>query len=239
MRNYVSARSSADDVWTLKQKGSARSLKLRYVKVEGETVHPVPGGRWRALTDFVTTDGKTRYFAEAVVSTGGDLWDVKSLRWLVKEQIYDRRSEFVRAAAAAASRKPAPFGSLPELTFPDAQGRETFIPECAKSRCLTVYVAPWCPACRSATAAIQALQGYLPSRGIPVRVVVGADEDAKLRAYAREFGEKTLLDAGGRWDVGGVPHFFVSDDVGGVHVNKSGAWSGLGPEEFSRRLGLP
>lgn len=240
VRNHVSARASADDVWTLKQKGTGKPLKLRYEKVEENTVHPAAGGRWRGIADFKTADGKKRYFAEVLVATGGDLWDVKSLRWLGKDQVYDLRSRFAAAAKAAASRRPAaPHGALPELSLADASGRETFLPECPKPKCLTVYVAPWCPACRNATGTIQGLQAYLAGRGVPVRVVVGADEEDKVRAYARDFGAGALLDPEKRWSVGGVPHFFVSDDAGGVHADQAGAWSGLSAPEFAAKLGLP
>ena len=239
LRNYVSSRADADDVWTLKQKGATKPLKLRYEKMEEGTVHPVAGGRWRGIADFKTIDGKKRYFAEASVSTGGDLWDVKSLRWLGKEQAMDLRAEFTRVAKSAVNRTPAKYGSLPDLSFPDAAGKETFLPSCAKPKCLTVYVAPWCPACRSATGVIKGLQSHLAGAGVDVRVVVGADDEVKVRAYAAEFGDKTLLDPEKRWSVGGVPHFLVSDQDGGVHAKQAGAWAGISPAEFASRLGLP
>lgn len=242
MRNYVALRADAEDVWSVKQKGATKPLKLRYEKLEEATVHPATGGLWRGLVDFKTLDGKKRYFAEALVSTGGDLWDVKSLRWLGKEQAMDLRASFISAAKAAkvaVARQPAKYGSLPDLSFPDAAGKETFLPACAKPKCLTVYVAPWCPACRNATGIIKDLQSHLTQVGVDVRVVVGADEENKVRAYASEFGNKTLLDPDKRWSVGGVPHFFVSDQDGGVHFKSAGAWAGIGPAEFASRLGLP
>ena len=239
MRNYVSSRADADDVWTLKQKGATKPLKLRYEKIEEDTVHPAAGGRWRGIADFKTVDGKKRYFAEASVSTSDDLWDVKSLRWLGKEQAMDLRAEFARVAKSAVSRKAGPHGALPDISLSDAAGKTTYLPDCAKPKCLTVYVAPWCPACSNATATIQGLQSHLAAQGVPVRVIVGRDEESKVRAYAKDFGEKTLLDPDAQWEVKGVPHFTVSDDLGGIVTDEAGAWSGISPAEFASRLGLP
>lgn len=237
VRNYVAVRASADDVWTLKRAGQA-PLRLRYQKLEDATVHRAAGGRWRGLADFKTTDGKKHFVAEVEADTGGDLWEVKKLRWLGRDETYDLRSRYVKAAKAAPPRRPGPAGAMPELSLADAAGRETFLPECPKARCLTVYVAPWCPACRSSTAIIRELQAHLATVDVPVRVVVGADVPEKVRAYALEFGDATLLDPDKRWSVGGVPHFFVSDAAGGVHKEQAGAYRGLSPAEYAQALGL-
>lgn len=237
VRNYVAQRSDASDVWTLKKKdGSAMKLKL--AKTEELTVHPAAGGRWRGLADFKSADGKKSYVAELLVATGGDLWDVKSLRWLGREESYDLRAAFIRSAKAAAQRKAGPGGALPKLTLPDAAGKETFVPECPKPKCLTVYVTPWCPACRSATAFVQRLQKDLPERGVPVRVVVGHDQEAKVRDYAAQFGPGALLDPEKLWKPGGVPHFFVSDEMGGVLREDAGADPSEDSARFAARMGL-
>lgn len=237
VRNHVAQRADASDVWTLKRKGGA-PMKLKLVRTEAQTVHPAAGGRWRGLADFSSADGKKSYVAEVLVATGGDLWDVKSLRWLGREETYDLRSAFIKSAKAAGQRKPGPLGSLPGLSLADARGKETFLPECPKDRCLTVYLTPWCPYCRRATGLVQALQKELPEKGVAVRVVVGQDEDAKCRDYAAQFGAGALLDCDKRWSPGGVPHFFVSDDAGGILKAASGAPEGESTAQFSARLGL-
>lgn len=237
VRNYVAQRADASDVWTLKRKDGV-AMKLKLAKTEERTVHPAAGGRWRGLADFKSADGKKSYVAEVLVATGGDLWDVKKLRWLGREETYDLRAAFIRSAKAAGDRKPGPRGVLPELSLPDAAGRDTYVPECPKARCLTVYLTPWCPYCRRATALVQSLQKELPEKGVAVRVVVGQDDEAKVREYAAQFGAGALLDPDKRWAPNGVPHFFVSDETGGVLATGSGAPEGETTVQFAARLGL-
>jgi thiol-disulfide isomerase/thioredoxin len=237
VRNHVAQRADASDVWTLKRKGGA-PMKLKLARIEAQTVHPAAGGRWRGLADFTSADGKKSYVAEVVVATGSDLWDVKSLRWLGKEETYDLRSAFIKSARTAGRRKAGPKGSLPELSLSDAAGQETFLPECPKAKCLTVYLTPWCPYCRRATGLVQALQKELPEKGVPVRVVVGQDEDVRCRDYAAQFGTGTLLDCEKRWQPKGVPHFFVSDGDGGVLAAEAGAPEGVSAAQVAASLGL-
>lgn len=237
VRNYVAQRADEDDIWTLKRK-TGKPLKLKYAGLEERTVHPAGGGSWRGLARFKTADGKSLYTAEVTASTGDDLWDVKSLRWPSKEQLYDLRSAFMARAAKAGKARPAGQRAMPEVTLADGGGKETFLPDCPKAKCLNVYVAPWCPACRKATGTIQALQAHLAGKGVPVRVIVGADEEGRCRDYAASFGDKALLDPEKRWQPGGVPHFTVSDENGGIVLDEGGAYTQFSPEEYASHLGL-
>jgi thiol-disulfide isomerase/thioredoxin len=108
----------------------------------------------------------------------------------------------------------------PTLGSSEAVSLET----CRTAKCLTVYVAPWCPHCRAATPMILALRDYLKTRGVETRVIVGLDNMDAVRAYAQAFGQDTFLDAEGRiGPSGGVPAFFVSDASGRVLYQQNGA----------------
>lgn len=118
---------------------------------------------------------------------------------------------------AACSRADAPAGkSLPDVKLQTLGGPAASLASCPTQNCLTVYVAPWCPYCRGATAAIRDLKAHL-APDVDVRVIVGMDRLDAVRAYAREFGPLTLLDPENSVAVkGGVPHFYVSDKTGRV-----------------------
>lgn len=95
---------------------------------------------------------------------------------------------------------------------------------CSTTKCLTVYVAPWCPHCRAATPMILALRDYLKTRGVETRIIVGLDKLEAVRAYAETFGEGTFLDTEGRISPpGGVPALIVSDSSGRVLHQQAGA----------------
>ncbi|MDP3541187.1 MAG: hypothetical protein Q8T11_01815 [Elusimicrobiota bacterium] len=223
VRTYVIQRSDENGLWPLKRKGSGKVLKLKYSQAEADTVHSIGGGRWRGLADFTDQAGKKKFYAEIVVSTGGDLWDVKSFEWKTRAEAEVLRAASLESAKKRAARKPGPKGILPDLILVDASGREDYLPDCAAEKCLTVYVTPWCPYCRAATGAIKALREHLKGKGVPVRVIVGKDDEEKVRSYAAEFGPDALLDPDAKMSNRGVPHFYVSSDGGGVLAEQSGA----------------
>jgi len=223
VRTYALQRSDEGGDWALKQRGTGKALKLRYSKIERETVHPIGGGRWRGIADFTDPAGRKKYFADVIVSTGGDLWDVKTWKWKDAKEASDLRAAAIASAKKRAARKPGPKGILPDLILADASGREVYLPDCAAEKCLTVYVTPWCPYCRAASGAIKALRDHLKDDGVPVRVIVGKDDEEKVRSYAAEFGPDTLLDPDAKMTARGVPHFYVSSDGGAVIAEQSGA----------------
>lgn len=95
---------------------------------------------------------------------------------------------------------------------------------CSTPKCLTIYVAPWCPYCRAATPMILALRDYLKKHGVDMRVIVGLDKERPVRKYAEVFGPDTFLDTDGRIQPpGGVPNFIVSDASGRVLRSLGGA----------------
>ena len=101
--------------------------------------------------------------------------------------------------------------------MPTLDGSRTVsLASCGTAKCLTVYVAPWCGYCRSATPLLREMRGALEKKGVESRIVVGLDEESSVRAYAKEFGGGALLDLDRAIDPGGVPHFYISDKQGNI-----------------------
>jgi len=130
---------------------------------------------------------------------------------------------------------------LPDVRLPTYSAQESpSLKSCPARKCLTVYVAPWCHYCRESTPMLLGLRGFLKTRGVETRFVVGKDALTALRGYAREFGPETLLDVHDVLGIRGVPHFFVSDAHGVVLKEVSGVPSGdLSAEEVAGFFGLP
>lgn len=115
----------------------------------------------------------------------------------------------------------------------------TSLERCPTTRCLTVYVAPWCPACRKAIPLIKDMRSRLQARQVAVRVVVGADRDGSLREAAATYGPDTLLDERNAVDLHSFPSFLVSDSSGAILAHQSGAPATREfIEPFLNRLGL-
>jgi thiol-disulfide isomerase/thioredoxin len=132
---------------------------------------------------------------------------------------------------------------LPDVRLPTVSAQESpSLATCPAHKCLTAYVAPWCHYCRESTPMLIALRDYLGKRGVETRFVVGKDAVGALRDYARVFGPGTLLDVHDALEIGGVPHFFVSDDKGLILKEVSGVPAGgadLPLEEVAASFGLP
>ncbi|MCZ8319595.1 MAG: TlpA family protein disulfide reductase [Lysobacteraceae bacterium] len=134
---------------------------------------------------------------------------------------------------------------LPGHALPVQNGAQRESPRmaggvCSAERCLTVYLAPWCPACRRAEPMVAELRQVLAREGRPVMVVIGMDEPAALEAHAREFGYPVLLDVDGllKRDAGirGVPYFIVTDRRGQVVSRQAGAFDAV--EHNRQALGI-
>jgi thiol-disulfide isomerase/thioredoxin len=89
---------------------------------------------------------------------------------------------------------------------------------CQQDKCLIVYVAPWCPSCKSLTPMINDLFGDLTAEGISTSIVIGKDSMTKVLAYSREYTSSILVDASGDYfrKIGaeGVPYFAVTNRAG-------------------------
>jgi hypothetical protein len=111
VRGHV-AEKSVNDVWTLKQRGTGKDLKLRYAKSEPATVKSLGGGQWKGLADFTDASGKKRFYAEVVVSMRGDSWSVKTFKWKTGPEAAAIRAAKAAPATTAAAAPPGPLPAL-------------------------------------------------------------------------------------------------------------------------------
>jgi len=85
-----------------------------------------------------------------------------------------------------------------------------------KDLCVTVFLAPWCPACKTAYGTLNELDALLRDQPrIGMQVVVGWDDPEALQSLARRHQGEVFLDIDStfRRSVGvrGVPSFLVYD----------------------------
>jgi thiol-disulfide isomerase/thioredoxin len=239
VRSHVAAKSK-DGVWILKRAGG-KAFRLTMTGVERATVHRVPPGRWSGIADFEDAGTKKAYFAEVTADLTSELWEVKDVHWLDRKEAAAARVAGADAAQSASSqRRPGPFGLMPELKLTALDGRETYLPDCGKPKCLTVVVAPWCPHCRAAAGVIAALRDWLPDHDVGMRIIVSRDTDDAVRDYAESFGPATLTDPSALFQAGGVPAFIVSTDGGAILKKVNGAWEDeKDPAKYASMLDLP
>lgn len=137
----------------------------------------------------------------------------------------------VVAYLAASSRyKPLPGpasqleGQMPSLSLPTrGSSAPVALDRCPTDKCLTVYVAPWCPHCRAAGPLVKAVREDLAKKGVTTRIIVGMDAPQAVESYADDFGPDTLLDSGTEFKLAsGVPSIFVSDAHGGILHKSAG-----------------
>jgi thiol-disulfide isomerase/thioredoxin len=86
---------------------------------------------------------------------------------------------------------------------------------CAKARrCVVVYLAPWCPACRQAKPHVKALRARLPA-GAAMKVVIGQAERSRSQEMAGEVGGAVFFDPDGDYYKAikgtGIPYWMVLD----------------------------
>ncbi len=111
---------------------------------------------------------------------------------------------------------------------------------CAAKKCLTVYLAPWCPSCHRAHGMIISLVKELEKEGVVTTVVLGMDANEKLIPYAQSFPFPVLLDDGQAYfkklGGGGVPFFAVSNGKGKIIARHSGAYDDVQPMRNKLKL---
>ena len=97
---------------------------------------------------------------------------------------------------------------------------------CSEEKCLTVYVAPWCPACKSLRPTIIDMAKTLKDEGVDVKIIVGQDTQKATEKYATSYPFPVLLDPNGEFfkkaNQRGVPFFMVSDRKGKVVSKMAG-----------------
>lgn len=99
---------------------------------------------------------------------------------------------------------------------------------CEQEKCLVVYVAPWCPSCKSLTPMINDLVSDLQRDGIKATVVIGKDSMKNVLDYSKRYKVPILADASGGFfsEMGakGVPYFAVSNKHGKRVSEMSGGY---------------
>jgi thiol-disulfide isomerase/thioredoxin len=99
---------------------------------------------------------------------------------------------------------------------------------CKQDKCLIVYVAPWCPSCKSLTPMINELVKSASNDGVKATVVIGKDAMAKVLNYSKHYDAPILADANGSFfkQIGarGVPYFVVTDSNGKRMSEMSGGY---------------
>lgn len=109
---------------------------------------------------------------------------------------------------------------------------ETVGGRCYEKKCLTVYVAPWCPACKGLKPTIVALREALVDEGVDVKVVVGNDSPKNTTAYAKTYPFPVYLDANSSFynkaGIRGVPNFIVTNREGGIINKLAGGYEDVG-----------
>lgn len=98
--------------------------------------------------------------------------------------------------------------------------------KCIESKCLTIYVAPWCPQCARAKPMILKLTEELRAEGVEVAVVVGSDSQKAVEDYAKKYPFPVLLDADksfySKTGLRGVPFFISSNNEGKIIQSVAG-----------------
>ena len=128
--------------------------------------------------------------------------------------------------------------AMPAEAIPVLGGGDVSLARCATERCLTIMVAPWCPACRQAGGMIKDLRDHLDKRGIHTRIVVTLDQPAAIQEYAASYGPGTVVDYAGVLHPRGVPHCYLSDARGKVLHETAGFPITNDPALAARYLGL-
>jgi thiol-disulfide isomerase/thioredoxin len=256
IKAYV-AEQSRGGAWLLKLEGRDAPLQMTLRWINPKSLRPMGPDRFLALAVFVDRVTGAAFDADLDVSLGGWQPEVLNVRWLSKAERdaailtadAQRRERELRAsrtparrAATAAKRAALAPGTpaLPAASMPTVDGTDTVeLASCPGAKCLTLYVAPWCPYCHAYTPAFLRLREMLKQRDVPLRVLVTADTESNLRHYAWSFGPDTMVDAEGLIKPPGFPQYCVSADGGEIlaigPVHKEDVDD---PVKFIAKLGL-
>jgi thiol-disulfide isomerase/thioredoxin len=88
------------------------------------------------------------------------------------------------------------FADRDVLIYFKTRGHHETLAGCTgKSRCITVYVAPWCPVCRQSIPTMRLIDSYLAKNkpDVGINVVVGADRPEKIEEEAKELASLNAL----------------------------------------------
>jgi thiol-disulfide isomerase/thioredoxin len=116
-----------------------------------------------------------------------------------------------------------------------SKGADVQDPCSGKQRCLVVYLAPWCSACKAVTPQLlQVRDRWKGSATRGIKFIVGADSDEKNRALALSIGEGAYIDQGDAYrramKVQHFPTLWVVDENAKVITADRGAYDWLNSE---------
>lgn len=112
-----------------------------------------------------------------------------------------------------------------------------------KKYCVTVFVAPWCPACNQSQVTFKALHAFLPNGrpDVGFGVVIGDGDSAQNMSKKRDLGPiDAIIDDSGSImksrQIASYPTWIVNDESGRELLRKSGGVTITGDEQVKALL---
>ncbi|MCB0318240.1 MAG: hypothetical protein KDD56_05745, partial [Bdellovibrionales bacterium] len=107
-----------------------------------------------------------------------------------------------------------------------------------KKRCILLYMAPWCPACRASLPILQSLRRKIPiDSQTGLNIVVGRDRKDSLSDYALSIGGQVSLDINDsvarKYKIQSLPSWLLLDENKRILQNFSGSPSGAPSNEIA------
>jgi len=135
----------------------------------------------------------------------------------------------------------SPAKSAANLELTPSQANQGGAPCFGKERCVLVYIAPWCGACKATIPAIIRLRDqWAESPLYGLSIIVGADTPERIEETASEVGTSTFVDKDASLHkslkVNGVPYWLVLDKE--RKVIKSFAGGSPDPQALLYHLGF-
>ena len=122
-----------------------------------------------------------------------------------------------------------PIEYLPRYSQGAQEGSVRVGGQCLQDKCLTIYVAPWCRACKQMQGTINGLREQLEGEGVGVQLVLGMDKPPALISYAGTFNQPVLLDDQGAFkkkaSIKAVPYFVVTNRKGEIVKDVLGGYN--------------
>ncbi len=120
-----------------------------------------------------------------------------------------------------------PEGSLFSSLTPASNNRLEDMPCADRERCVVVYLAPWCPACKSVVGMVRQLEErFSQDPEIGFVIIAGRADQTMLDRYVTDVTERGYLDVGEVFwrasGVQGVPHWFTLNGQGEVLTDFGG-----------------
>ena len=134
---------------------------------------------------------------------------------------------------------PKKMGSMTFLYTQAQEKQPAKVDTClAKEKCIHVYVATWCPACKQSKQVLKIFGDYLienPQQQVGIRIFVGPDQ-ADAIAMADEIGNTAVVDKNNYYKKTArpqaVPNFKVTNRKGEIIQTQEGILRNASPQQF-------